>query len=430
MVGKSSTMARLEQACVLLNLEPWLISKLCGFKSFWGGSIGALMDDGTIRQFEANRVWHQSPSKGFPYKGGVRYHPAVNIPMMEDHSMEMSLKCWLMGLEFGGAKGGVAIDPSKHSLSELKRVTEAYVKQLVARDMIGPTCDVPAPDVGTNPTVMHWIRQEYTDIKVLQHISECFAATVTGKPVGYGWDGIPGRAQATGWGLVEVLQKFIKLKGLSKKELLRVAVMGFGNVGYHAARILAENGFIVVAISDVHGGVYNKKGIPLECFQDKKDTREIQGVEHITGEELITLEDIDILVPAALENVITKENAGKIHAKIIIEGANGPTTCDADSILESKDIFVIPDILANAGGVTVSFFEWARNMGKIDDRLPIMGRLEGPVLDALSDMMREATENVCAVQKKYNVSMRFAAYILALERATPLLRAKHTAITI
>lgn len=429
MAEKSSTMARLDEASDFLGLEPWLKRKLHGFKSAWECDIEAFMDDGSLGQFQACRVWHRSPFPGSPHKGGIRYHPDVNLSMMKDHAVEMSLKCGIVGLEFGGAKGGVALDPTKYSREELKRITEAYIDEMMERNHIGPNLDVPAPDVGTNPDVMHWIRNRYTQKKRVYSV-EPFDAVVTGKPTGLGYGGIQGRVEATGWGLVQVFKKFLKKNDLDKKDFKRIGIMGFGNVGYHVARFLVGEGFTVIAISDFFGGVYNKSGLSLEEFEGKKDTREIKNCESITNEELIVLPDMDIFIPAALENVITQENAWKIKAKGIVEGANGPTICEADSILESRGIFVVPDILANAGGVVVSFFELARNMGKIDHRVP-MGELSNTdVLNALSRVMSQATENVCDIQEKYKVSMRFAAYLLALERIAPLFRTKHTAIAV
>ncbi|MDP2676224.1 MAG: Glu/Leu/Phe/Val dehydrogenase [bacterium] len=429
MAEKSSTMARLDEASDFLGLEPWLKRKFHGFKSVWECDIEAPMDDGSLQSFKACRAWHRSPFPGSPYKGGMRYHPDVTVEKMKDHAVEMSLKSWLMGLEFGGAKGGIAIDPSRHSQEELKRVTEALTEEMLERNLIGPRLDVPAPDVGTNPTTMNWFHNKYAQ-RARTHNYGPFEAVVTGKPTGIGYGGIPGRVEATGWGLVQVFKKFLKLKNLQKKDFKRIGVMGFGNVGYHVARILAEEDFTIVATSDVHGGVYNKSGIPLEKFQGKKDTREIKDCERITNDELLVLPDIDIFIPAALENVITKENAWQIKAKGIIEGANGPTTCEADLILESRGVFVIPDILANAGGVTVSFFEWARNMGKIDHRVPMGELTSDQVLTALSKVMWRETNNVFEAQKKYKVSMRFAAYLLALENVAPLFRTKHTAISV
>lgn len=421
---KSNILIRVDEVCNMLNFEPLIREKLHGFKLRWGQDIEARMDDGSIKHFRAVRIWHRSPHTDQPHKGGLRYHPLVSEEMMEDHAMEMSLKCWVMGLEWGGAKGGVAVDPSLHSPQELKAITESLVDEMDERNILGPYRDVPAPDVGTGPREMNWIRQRYAQRRRSREDAR-FAGVVTGKPVGYGFGGIPGRLQATGYGLVEVLTTSLMLLGLKKRDRCRVAVMGFGNVGKHAARFLAESGFTVVAISDIHGGVYNKKGFGVVDFMDKKDTREING-DRITNEELLTLPDIDILVPAALENVITKDNADKINAKIILEGANGPTTPQADKILQDKGVIVIPDILANAGGVTVSFFEWARNMSIKDERIPIAH--ESEVLKALSGMMQSATGEVFYSSKRYSVPLRMGAYILAIERVIPLFRTKLMAV--
>lgn len=421
---KSNILIRIDAVCDMLNFELLIREKLHGFKLRWGQDIEARMDDGSLRHFRAVRVWHRSPHTDQPHKGGLRYHPLVSEEMMQDHAMEMSLKCWTMGLEWGGAKGGIAVDPSQHSPQELKSITEALVDEMDERNILGPYRDVPAPDVGTGPREMNWIRQRYAQRRRSREDAR-FAGVVTGKPVGYGFGGIPGRLEATGYGLVEVLQTSMLLSEMDHRKINRVAVMGFGNVGRYAAYFFVKNGFTVIAISDIHGGVYNKKGFSLIDFADKKDTRDIHG-DKITNEELLQLPDAHILVPAALENVITKDNADKIQARIILEGANGPTTAEADDILNKKDIMVIPDILANAGGVTVSFFEWARNMSIKDERIPCSDRES--VLKALSGMMQCATNNVFYSSKKYGVSLRMGAYILAIERVAPLFRSKHTAV--
>lgn len=416
---------RIEKAAKILKLEPWLLNKLCGFKLKWSCDLEAKMDNGFLRQFRAVRIWHRSPHTDQPHKGGLRFHIDVNEDIMMAHAIEMSLKCWIMGLEWGGAKGGVAIDPSKYSAQELKNVTEALVDEMDERNILGPFRDVPAPDVGTNPQIMNWIRQRYAQRRRSREDAR-FAGVVTGKPVGYGFGGIPGRNEATGYGLVEVLEKVISLKKPKLSKLKRVAIMGFGNVGSNTAKFLASRkDYKVVAISDVNGGVYNSRGIDYKTLLNIKTPREIKNGEKIDNTELLELKDIDILIPAALENVITEKNAYRIKAKIILEGANGPTTPEADEILQKRGIVVIPDILANAGGVTVSFFEWARNVNIKDERVPIAETEK--VLKSMNVMLRTSTERVFEYQKVYMVSPRLAAYILAIERAAPLFRAKHMA---
>lgn len=418
-------LTRIEKAAEILNLEPWLLKKLCGFKLQWSCDLEAKMDSGILNQFRAVRIWHRSPHTDQPHKGGLRYHPDVNEDIMMAHAIEMSLKCWLMGLEWGGAKGGVAIDPSKYSNQEMKNVTEALVDEMDERNILGPFRDVPAPDVGTTPQIMNWIRQRYAQRRRSREDAR-FAGVVTGKPVGYGFGGIPGRSEATGYGIMTVLEEVMKpmYNGKWFPHKIKIAVMGFGNVGANTARFLANNGYKIVALSDINGGVYNARGLDFYTLSKAKTPAEITG-EQITNAELLELKEIDILVPSALENVITEKNADRIKAKIIIEGANGPTTLEADEILKNRGIMVIPDILANAGGVTVSFFEWARNVNIKDERVPI-ARID-EVLKSMSDMLRASTQQVFKYSATYGVSPRLAAYIIAIEQAAPLFRAKHTA---
>lgn len=419
---------RIEKAAEILKLEPWLLDKLCGFKMKWSCNLEAKMDNGDLKQFKAIRVWHRSPHTDQPHKGGLRCHQDVNEEMMMAHAIEMSLKCWIVGLEWGGAKGGIAIDPSKYSNQELKNVTESLVDEMDERNILGPFRDVPATDVGTTSKIMNYIRQRYAQRRRSREDAR-FAGVVTGKPVGYGFGGIPGRTEATGYGLTKVLQNIIasgKIK--SKQELNRVAIMGFGNVGFHTAYFLAKEGFTITAVSDVNGGIYNPDGFNAVILNNTPTIQEIEQIkfgEKITNAELLELKDIDILVPAALENAITEENASRINATVILEGANSPTTAAADAILENKGIVVIPDILANAGGVTVSFFEWARNVNIKDERVP-KARYED-VLNSMEAMLRQSTGAVMEYSQKYNTSLRLGAYLLAIERTAPLFRSKHMA---
>ncbi len=415
---------RIQGAGQVLMLEDWLLEKLSGFKNEWACDIEAKMDNGKLKHFNAVRVWHRSPHTDQPHKGGLRFHPDVNVDNMKAHAIEMSLKCWVMGLEWGGAKGGISIDPSNFSKQELKNITEAFVDEMDERNILGPFRDVPAPDVGTNPMIMNWIRQRYAQRRRSREDAR-FAGVVTGKPVGYGFGGIPGRVPATGYGLAEVLGRIIYLLQLEKSNFKRVAVMGFGNVGYHVAKFLAEREYDVVAISDVNGGIYRESGLSYSEISKITQINEFQNVDKISSAELLELKDIDVLVPAALENVITSENADKINAKIILEGANGPTTPEADEILQARGIIVIPDILANAGGVTVSFFEWARNVNIKDERVPCPG--EDLVLKAMAEMLRTSADEVFKYSKKFNTSLRLAAYILAIEKTAPLFKSKHIA---
>lgn len=420
-------LVRIEKVTDILNIRPlWLREKLSGFKLDWECDIEAKMDDGSMKQFHAVRIWHRSPHVDQPHKGGLRYHPFVNADMMKAHAIEMSLKCWLMNIEWGGAKGGIAIDPSRHSPQELKNITEAFVDELDERNILGPFRDVPAPDVGTTPQIMHWIRQRYAQRRRSREDAR-FAGVVTGKPVGYGFDGIPGRNEATGCGLVAVLQHVLEQSNYPAKNP-RIAIMGFGNVGFHVAMFAAAAGFPIVAVSDVRGGIFHKDGINFDelrrHFETAKTVVGMPGTRAITNDELLTL-DVDVVVPAALEHVITQENADAIKAPIILEGANGPTTPEGDEILSAKGKIVIPDIAANAGGVTVSFFEWARNVNKLDYRVP---RPEGgEVLFKMNEILTGSMSHVWENAVRYKTSLRHAAYITAVERVMPLFRSKHIA---
>ena len=430
----NNVLVRVENAAKTINLDSQTLDTLRGFKLDWGCDIEARMDDGNTRRFKAVRIWHRSPHVDQPYKGGLRFHPNVDADTMKAHAIEMSIKCWKMGLEWGGAKGGVAIDPAKHSAQELKTVTEKLVDEMDERNILGPFRDVPAPDVGTNPKIMNWIRQRYAQRR--RHREDArFAGVVTGKPVGYGFGGIPGRNEATGYGLVSVLDRVIRkyrLYNFDKSSGIktRVAVMGFGNVGSHVVRFINERfpHFKIIAVGDVSGGVYNSNGLDItklnEHIQTTKNVIDAPNSTSLTNDELLEL-DCDILIPAALENVITSDNADRIKAKIILEGANGPTTPEADEVLKSRNILVIPDILANAGGVTVSFFEWARNVSIKDERVPTPET--NKVLKRLNEMMVASTNEVIETAELYHTDLRNAAYINAIRRAAPLLRTKHLA---
>ena len=316
------------------------------------------MDDGTIQVFEGYRVQH-STSLG-PCKGGIRYHQDVNIDEVKALSAWMSLKCAVVNIPYGGAKGGIKVDPSKLSKNELKRLTRRYTAMILP--LIGPERDIPAPDVGTNAEVMGWIMDTYSMFK-----GYTVPGVVTGKPIEMG--GSLGRSEATGRGVMLIVREVLKTMGMSI-EGTRVAVQGFGNVGGTAAYLLHKLGLTVVAISDVSGGMYCEKGINVadvrKFIQENpgkliKDYPLPVGAKRMTNDEVITC-DTDILVPAALENQITADNANDIKAKLIVEGANGPTTVEGDEILTKKGVCVLPDILSNAGGVVVSYFEWVQNI--------------------------------------------------------------------
>jgi len=341
-------MSRFDRAAELLDLEPGLYKVLRHPEKQITVSIPVMMDNGEVEVFIGHRVLYNT-SRG-PAKGGIRFDMNVTIEEVKALAAWMTWKCAVVNLPFGGSKGGVVCDPLKMSAGELERLTRRYTAGIIAT--LGPDSDVPAPDVNTNERVMAWVMDTYS-----MRMGHTVTAVVTGKPIEMG--GSLGRREATGRGCMIVVKEALKHLGMDVNGTT-VAVQGFGNVGSVAAQLLQREGCKIVAISDRTGGYYNKNGIDIDAaIKHVRSVRSLEGFtggNQITNEEVLT-SDVDVLVPAALENVITSKNAGKIRAKIICEGANGPTTATADSILDEKGIFVIPDILANAGGVTVSYFE-------------------------------------------------------------------------
>ena len=358
------------------------------------------MDDGTIKIFTGYRVEH-SDSRG-PAKGGIRYHPDVNLDETRALAAWMTLKCAVVNLPYGGAKGSVACNPKVMSQDELERLTRRYTTEISV--FIGPERDIPAPDVGTNPQIMAWIMDTYSMNKGYSVLG-----VVTGKPIGLG--GSRGRLEATGRGCVICTQLVSKHLGISL-DGATVAVHGLGNVGGAAAKLLAKEGCKIIAVSDSTGGIYNSKGLDIDAvLRHKKETRSVVGFkdsEAITYPELLGL-DCDVLVPAALEGVICAANADSIKAKVIIEGANGPTTPDADATLCENGKFVVPDILANAGGVVVSYFEWVQG-------LQSFFWSEEEVNSRLTGVMDNAFHEVLEISQREKVNMRDAAYMLAIQR--------------
>jgi glutamate dehydrogenase (NAD(P)+) len=343
-----------------------------------------------------------------PAKGGIRFDMNVNLDEVKALAAWMTWKCAVVNLPFGGAKGGVICDPLKMSVGELERLTRRYTAGIIAT--LGPDSDVPAPDVNTNERVMAWVMDTYS-----MRVGHTVTAVVTGKPVEMG--GSLGRREATGRGVMFVTREALRYLGMP---LLgsTVAVQGFGNVGSIAAELLTKQGSKIVAISDRTGGYYNKSGIDIAAAvayaRDHRSLEGFRGGESITNEELLML-PVDVLVPAALENVITSKNAGKVQAKIIAEGANGPTTAGADSILDEKGIFVIPDILANAGGVTVSYFEWVQDRGGYFWS-------EETVNQRLEEIMTRSFTDVLGLARQHKVNMRTAAYMLSISRVATVHR--------
>jgi glutamate dehydrogenase (NAD(P)+) len=360
------------------------------------------MDDGSIRVFEAYRVIHNNVLG--PSKGGVRFDPHVNLDEVKALAAWMTWKCAVVDIPFGGAKGGICCNPRQMSSGEIERLTRAYTTALY--DVFGPDTDIPAPDMGTSAREMAWMMDQYS-----RNSGMTVNGVVTGKPGVLG--GSAGRVEATGRGvMVSALSAMEKLKINPYNST--VAVQGFGNVGSHGALLMEERGAKIVAISDITGAYYNQDGIDINKaieyrLANKGLLEGFSGAEKMSdGNELLTL-DVDVLVPAALEDVITKSNADKIKAKLIVEGANGPTSARADDIIAEKDIVVVPDILANAGGVTVSYFEWVQN------RLGYKWTKER--INRRSDrIMKSAFENVYKTAQKYKVTLRIAAYIVAIDR--------------
>jgi glutamate dehydrogenase (NAD(P)+) len=395
-----SMMSRFDQAARLLDLDPDLYAVMRVPNRELKVYIPTRMDSGRIQVFEGFRVQHNF-ARG-PAKGGIRYAPDVSIDEIRALAAWMTWKCAVVNVPFGGAKGGVICDPSEMSMGELERMTRRYASELL--DFIGPEKDVPAPDMNTNEQTMAWIMDTYS-----MHARHTVTAVVTGKPIDLG--GSSGRREATGRGLLFVINEAAKRFKMTPSST-RVVVQGSGNVGGIGARLLHEAGYKVVAISDVHGGIYNPNGIDIhEALRHLQTTRSLDdfpGVERVTNQELLEL-DCDVLVPAATENQITSHNADRIRCKVLAEGANGPTTANADQILHEKGIFVIPDILANAGGVTVSYFEW------VQDRMGYFWR-EDVVNQRLGETMVASFNDLCRYADAHAVDTRTAAYMLAIDR--------------
>jgi len=358
------------------------------------------MDDGSIKIFTGHRVQHNL-ARG-PAKGGIRYHPDVTLDEVRALAMWMTWKCAVVNIPYGGAKGGVVCNPKVMSEREKERLTRRFTSEIIM--LIGPDSDIPAPDVNTDAQTMAWIMDTYSMTK-----GYSVPAVVTGKPIEIG--GSLGRREATGRGVMFTTREALKHLGMPV-EGARVAVQGFGNVGAIGAELLQELGCTIIAASDSRGGVYNPKGLNVEdVMRHKAETGTVvgyPGTDEVTNKELLEL-DCEVLVPAALENEITGENADRIKARIISEGANGPTTPEADDILFDKGAFVIPDILANAGGVTVSYFEWVQG-------LQSFFWSEKEVNENLEKIMVKAFQDVLAISQRREVNLRIAAYILALDR--------------
>ncbi|MCL2367499.1 MAG: Glu/Leu/Phe/Val dehydrogenase [Oscillospiraceae bacterium] len=397
-----TVLATIEKAGKLLGYDPSKYEVLKHPERELRGGIPIRMDDGSVRVFAGYRVQH-STVRG-PAKGGIRFHPDVNDDEVRALSAWMTFKCAVVGIPYGGGKGGVVVDPYSLSRDELQRLARGYTT--MTYPIIGPETDIPAPDVGTNAEVMGWIVDQYSVLR--GHFAP---GVVTGKPLGLG--GSKGRTEATGRGIMTAAVNTAKALG---KDLsgMTVAVQGMGNVGSISALLLAEKGAKILAVSDVSCAIYNAAGLDVRAIADFLATRgallkDYKGDHQIiTNEELLSA-DVDILVPAALENQINAGNADKIRAKIILEGANGPTTIEADAVLEQKGVIVVPDILANAGGVVVSYFEWVQNLQNFYwDEAEVNTRLQ--------DILDDAFRSVWNIAQENKVDLRTGAYLIAVKR--------------
>jgi glutamate dehydrogenase (NAD(P)+) len=391
---------QLQKVADTFGIDQQLVGVLSQCKKAVEVSIPTSMDDGTVRAFAGYRVTHNI-ARG-PSKGGIRYHPDVTLDEVKSLAMWMTWKCSLMGLPFGGAKGGVICDPKSMSRSELERMTRRFTSEII--NEIGPEKDIPAPDVGTNAATMAWIFDTYSMNK-----GHSVLGVVTGKPLTIG--GSLGREEATARGALFCLSSALESEGKSL-DGIRVAVQGFGNVGSYFAKFAAEEGAKVVAVSDSSGGIYNPNGVDIAAaFAHKRgggSLSELKGGDRITNEELLVL-DCDALAPCALEQVITPDNADQVKARVVVEGANGPVTPAADDMLEANDVLVLPDVLANAGGVVVSYFEWVQGLQEYFWK-------EDEVNRRLHDIVTRAFDETRATVENRKTSMRMAAYGLAVQR--------------
>ncbi len=395
-----NAMQQFDEAAERLNIDKTMLEILKQPRRSVMVKLPIQMDDGHFEVFTGYRVQH-SITRG-PAKGGVRFHPDVSLDEVSALAAWMTWKCAVVGIPFGGAKGGITCDPTRMSKGELERLTRRYTADLM--EVLGPDIDVPAPDVNTNAQIMAWMMDTYS-----MHARHTVTSVVTGKPIQLG--GSLGRREATGRGLLFTIREACKHKGIELKGA-RCVVQGFGNVGSVTAELLYLEGAKIIGVCDVYGGLYNDDGIDIlalsEHVKATGKTVGFKGAEPLDRNEILWL-DCDVLVPAALENVIKSSNAENVKAAIVAEGANGPTTTRADKILESRGIFVIPDIVANSGGVTVSYFEW------VQDRIGYFWT-EDEVNRRLETIMVKAFSDVLAVSLEHNCNMRMAAFMLAIKR--------------
>ncbi len=400
---------RLDRAFEFAAIDREAVERLKHPKAILQVAVPVRMDDGSLQIFEGYRVRHDD-SRG-PGKGGIRFHPDVNLHEVKALAFWMTCKCAVVGIPYGGAKGGVVVNPKDLSRLELERLSRGFIRQI--GEFIGPEIDIPAPDVYTNAMIMGWMMDEYSKMQ-----GQRTPAVITGKPIPLG--GSLGREDATGRGAYYCIKELERRKGWDPGQI-RVAVQGFGNAGQHVARLLHEDGYRIVAVSDSKGGILKEDGFDVpSLIRFKNESRQLKAVycdgsvcemvdaATISNDELLTL-DVDVLIPAALENVITRENAGRVKAPVIVEVANGPTTNDGDAVLNEAEKLVVPDILANAGGVTVSYFEWVQNKQGYYWTEP-------QVHERLKEIMSREFDAVYQFADTHGIDMRTAAYAHALTR--------------
>ena len=404
----ANALKQLKQAASYAKIPSAIIEQLKHPERILQFSFPVTMDNSEVRVFEGYRVQYSS-ARG-PYKGGLRYHPQTNLDEVKALAFWMAVKCAVVGIPLGGGKGGITVDPKKLSEAELERLTRAFTRKLAP--FIGPEQDVPAPDVNTTPQIMAWVRDEYERV-----VGKKVPGVVTGKPLNFG--GSQGRTPATAQGGMYVLEELIGKLKLKPKQV-SVAVQGMGNVGGIMAQLLHQAGYHVVAMSDSKGGIYNPKGLDVPAVERfKKQTGSLKnfpGAKPVTNAQLLEL-PVTILIPAALENQITGKNAGRIKAKVVFELANGPTTPEADVKLAKRKIIIVPDVLANAGGVTVSYFELVQNIQQYYWN-------EREVIAKLKPIMVTAFRQIWQRAEQLKVPLRTAAYVIALERIGQAIEAR------
>jgi glutamate dehydrogenase (NAD(P)+) len=404
----ASTMARFDRAAQLLDIDKGLYKIIQYPMREVTVYLPVQMDDGRIEVFTGYRVQH-SIARG-PAKGGIRFSPDVNLDEVRALAAWMTMKCAVVNIPFGGAKGGVKCDPHKLSERELEKITRRYTAEIL--EILGPEKDVPAPDMNTNERVMAWIMDTYS-----MHARQTVTAVVTGKPASIG--GSRGRREATGRGVMIMCQQAAKWLGFDLSAS-RVVVQGFGNVGSVSAMLLHKLGCKIIGVSDVQGAIYNENGLDVDAVvqhvQKNRFLKGFSGAEEIDNQALLEL-DCDILIPAALEDQITEENAKDVKAKVICEGANGPTSVEGEKILDERGVIVIPDILANAGGVTVSYFEW------VQDRMGYFWR-EDVVNERLEDVLVPSFHEVVDYSTRFRVNLRTAAYMLGIQRVVDTIKTR------